>query len=378
MLKLKTTAKELLSKDNLTDLQIKHQSLPISKHSLILDAVNFTKELRMSLQPDSHASRLVLQESKPEQTTHATCGLKQSNVLGEYDHDTHSWKTCQGSLLLDISEPSLQTFTKHGTMQNGALSELTMLVHHTEERDCGYWLTPSTVQISGGEDRVQKRTEYRKSVGRKYAPGSLAEQTMWPTPRAGNPGSRPNMKGRKILAEEVKKYPTPATRDYKGSRTTEGCLNIGRNPETNSLGDAIGEGNVKGQLNPDWVEWLMGWLIGWSSLEPMEGVLWLDWSIDPADDNYEGNYPTASACQRGAHVGREMNGLQTKSMTTGTSFGMTQETFAKPNPGTQGRIPRIATGIKDRVNRLKAIGNGQVSIVAATAYKLLSGDINKS
>jgi len=76
MLKLKTTAKELLSKDNLTDLQIKHQSLPISKHSLIRDAVNFTKELRMSLQPGFLASHFLSPENKPEQMTHATCGLQ--------------------------------------------------------------------------------------------------------------------------------------------------------------------------------------------------------------------------------------------------------------------------------------------------------------
>lgn len=25
-----------------------------------------------------------------------------------------------------------------------------------------------------------------------------------------------------------------------------------------------------GTLNPDWVEWLMGWPIGWTDLEPLE------------------------------------------------------------------------------------------------------------
>ena len=39
-----------------------------------------------------------------------------------------------------------------------------------------------------------------------------------------------------------------------------------------------------------------------------------------------------------------------------------------------GPIPRVATGIKDRVNRLKAIGNGQVPQCMATAWNILTGD----
>jgi len=34
--------------------------------------------------------------------------------------------------------------------------------------------------------------------------------------------------------------------------------------------------------------------------------------------------------------------------------------------------PRVAHGVKDRVNRLKAIGNGQVSLCAAMAFNILS------
>lgn len=37
-----------------------------------------------------------------------------------------------------------------------------------------------------------------------------------------------------------------------------------------NLGNAMTmEGEVGGQLNPDWVEWLMGWCVHWSSLEPL-------------------------------------------------------------------------------------------------------------
>lgn len=36
------------------------------------------------------------------------------------------------------------------------------------------------------------------------------------------------------------------------------------------------DGNT-GKLNPNWTEWLMGWPIGWTGLEPLEMGRWLQW-----------------------------------------------------------------------------------------------------
>jgi|TARA_R110000850_G_scaffold270129_1_gene403048 DNA (cytosine-5)-methyltransferase 1 len=59
------------------------------------------------------------------------------------------------------------------------------------------------------------------------------EWTMWPTPRALDPGSLPNKKGGKVLREEAKKS----------------------QPEAG------------GTLNPTWVEWLMGYPTGHTDLK---------------------------------------------------------------------------------------------------------------
>lgn len=40
----------------------------------------------------------------------------------------------------------------------------------------------------------------------------------------------------------------------------------------------------------------------------------------------------------------------------------------------ESQLGRVADGVANRVDRLKAIGNGQVPLVAATAFKLLKGD----
>jgi DNA (cytosine-5)-methyltransferase 1 len=51
-------------------------------------------------------------------------------------------------------------------------------------------------------------------------------------------------------------FPTPLSRDWKGE--------TGKNWGTNTLPDKVG-----GHLNPNWVEWLMGWPIGWTDLKPL-------------------------------------------------------------------------------------------------------------
>lgn len=47
------------------------------------------------------------------------------------------------------------------------------------------------------------------------------------------------------------------------------------------------------------------------------------------------------------------------------------------DPADVGEIPRVATGVKDRVNRIKALGNGQVPMCVATAWNLLTQEDTK-
>ena len=83
------------------------------------------------------------------------------------------------------------------------------------------------MDIERTPEGMKKRKAYRESIGRKYVEGCLTEQVMnWPTPRAANPGSRPNGKGGKILAEEAKKnWATPnvcGNHNRKGASKTSG------------------------------------------------------------------------------------------------------------------------------------------------------------
>ena len=154
--------------------------------------------------------------------------------------------------------------------------------------------------------------------------------------------------------------------------------------------NAKDENQPKGQLNPDWVCWLMGIPIGFTSLEPIDELVWLDWSVDPAD--VESSEMWTTPCQ-------DDTGMRKKKYAQGGSalsfqVGKAERKWPTPregNPGSrpnkkggkilaeeakkipsQGIIPRVAVGIKDRVNRLKGIGNAQVPQVAATAWEILN------
>ena len=95
---------------------------------------------------------------------------------------------------------------------------------------------------------------------------------MWPTPRANEykdtlqsvPPSRLKDPGKCNLTQAVAvtlMFATPCTRDYRTGQQKR--FNDPR--RTKNLNDQIG-----GQLNPTWVEWLMGFPIGWTDLNASE------------------------------------------------------------------------------------------------------------
>lgn len=97
--------------------------------------------------------------------------------------------------------------------------------------------------------------------GQLYRPQALEHLTSvkdgfsWPTPTVcGNYQNNGNMVG---LATAVKKFPTPAARDWRD--TGKSPSELKRNSTT--LATIAG-----GQLNPQWVEWLMGYRTEFTAL----------------------------------------------------------------------------------------------------------------
>ena len=174
------TAKKSCVKESPTVFWTPLQSSETSESSSQKVTPLHIREWLMSCQPVSPVNPSVSQGSGQEQTTRAICGPQPSRPYALYDPASHSWKTCQGFLALDISEPSYETFTKAGTMHDGACSALTIAAPRTEGNDSGYWPTPHGFS-QDGKDHGPSGNELGNAVNR----------SMWPTPTAHDDNKSP-------------------------------------------------------------------------------------------------------------------------------------------------------------------------------------------
>lgn len=176
-----------------------------------------------------------------------------------------------------------------------------MLGRRTSETDSGLWVpTPCATDakpITGGNLYVTETGTVRhmRPDGKSSNRGLAASAAMWPTPTAtlGTKGGRVtprksreggtlieavsarrqwptptvcgnhNRKGASPtsgdgLATAVLKCATPTARDWRSGKASQATHDKNSRPLSEQIG---------GSLNPTWVEWLMGWPIGWTDLK---------------------------------------------------------------------------------------------------------------
>lgn len=243
----------------------------------------------------------------------ADCGLSSLESLAKFDHNTYSWKIPQCLLFGDLIEFSV-IWPRWGTMRNGECWELPRWERHINGNEFGLWATPNAfMQVEITRERALELDWVWKG-------------TAW--------YAKDGVKKNSSLTHQVKIWATPISRDYRSGMSKETLLR--RQKESNrgvNLSEQMQrvDGN-NGKLNPTWVELLMGWPKNWTSLNSInrnEFKLWLN---------------KFSNCKIEAwRNGQWENG-----------------------------IPRTIT-IKmiTRTNRLKTIGNGQVPLCAAKAWRQL-------
>jgi hypothetical protein len=171
-------------------------------------------------------------------------GQKWRGWFAKYDRDLSSWKTAQCSLLGGLDQFS-ETWPNWGLMRGGACWEQTMLVLPIEESASGFWATPTTMD----------------SLPPKSAEALHREATV------ARPGrSRPANLRDQVSSHHI--WPTPVASMSKGSSQATLVRKSGRSRKSDRLDHAV-MASDGGHLNPDWVEWLMGWPIGWTDLRPL-------------------------------------------------------------------------------------------------------------
>ena len=163
--------------------------------------------------------------------------LNSSELCVKWNPDSSSWRTCQPSSP-EESTLFLGRWPTSGSMRNGVCYQRPTAELITSENESG----------------------------------SCAGSKMWLTPRAADTGKGENpetFSDRRPMLRET--WPTPNARDrkvgYAGGRMRNGKYSW------DSLDVAVqytdNQSKTLGHLNPDWVEWLMNFPIGWTSIEPL-------------------------------------------------------------------------------------------------------------
>lgn len=162
--------------------------------------------------------------------------LHSGNILPELlascDQSSSVLKTFQPSIEGDLI-PFCATLPRSGMMRNGIVYRLPPLVRFTAATGYLSWPTPTVAD--GFTDNLES-TQIKQ-------------------------GSRHSL----TLGKAVKMWPTPIAGDWKGQKRSDGSAQM--------LSGKIENSTAGGRLNPEWVEWLMGFPLGWTELSALETPL---------------------------------------------------------------------------------------------------------
>ena len=184
-------------------------------------------------------------------------GQHSQTSFATYDPPTSSWRTSRVSLDGEWETYSA-TWPPSGMTRNGTAYQRPSSVPPIYATESGSWPTPKNQDAKHGA-----ATEYELAHADKWAPYHLhvaiaaRARGLWPTPRtadgmihgsieaARKRATTPGRRWRANLEEAVALMPTPTANRWDGLQSH-------------------GVNVVTGQLNPRWVEWLMGYPDGWT------------------------------------------------------------------------------------------------------------------
>lgn len=229
---------------------------------------------------DSHVSHSVWLVSKKAKGTTVTSGLRCSELSESCARIASSVRTYLESSRLPPGRWS-RIWSALAITSSCLIMKLRLSELGTEEVGYSLWATPNTMDsmdcrsyeamkrqaTTGGRKGRNRPSNLREQVNplmcQAYEDAS-AEAKLWLTPTARDykganslehltqPKTPGNIHHVGQLANAVKLYTTPCAADSQGS--------TGGNNRRSLRTD------VAGQLNPTWVEWLMGFPIGWTDL----------------------------------------------------------------------------------------------------------------
>jgi hypothetical protein len=216
---------------------------------------------------DSPASLTLSPVAEVPPQTSGISGQNSAELFASLSPDGWLRRTSQGysvPRLDDTLAPFSGTWPRSGMTVRGTAYRLQPLAPLTDEIGSGSWPNPT-----------DKGNYNKKGLSAKSGDGLAMAVKHWPTPDAHMgtggrvsksfpTGKRPSGSKQSITLNDAVRWATPTARDYRSPGTPE---RLSRAQRESSRGQPLTE-QAGGQLNPTWVEWLMGFPLGWTALEP--------------------------------------------------------------------------------------------------------------
>ena len=205
------------------------------------------------------------------------CGEKWRESSVRYDLGSSSWKIHLSLFPEDLPWSSV-TLPKWGMTRSGALFQ-----HPTAER-------PISGNVAGLWPTITVHGNHNQPGSSKNAGWGLSSAVkQWPTPTAtlatkgGRVTPRKSREGGTLIeAVSARSWPTPCASASASASASKGSspASLIRKSGKSRVNDRIDHAVMAsdgGQLNPEWVEWLMGWPIGWTELKPLAMDKFREW-----------------------------------------------------------------------------------------------------
>ena len=257
------TLSQFYFQDNQRGGCIERQSGMTCKRSL----ENCCRQLILFLEASPARTSALLEMVSVWKESEAVYSTKLSDSQKKLERRLCSSKTSQRLELADFVRSS-EHLPKSGMTVGGRVYQPQALELHIKENVGSYLPTPTAQSYGSNQGGSAGRSgKVRHSLE------SMAKKNLWPTPRANDAEKRGQFdiqNPRNGLPAAVKRWPTP-----KASEATRGDSDSERHRNTPSLTSTVNivEGSRGGQLNPTWVEWLMGYPLGHTELNAL-GIAW--------------------------------------------------------------------------------------------------------
>ncbi len=219
----------------------------------------------------------LMPEIEKEQMMKGGFGNQSLKLLAHVDLTSYSLRTFQTSLMtLGHTTKYALPYPKSGSIWNGRLYERQMLAQTIKETG----FLSSDIEKKPLNSLIQNFPTPTASDGirssKTYGAGNLTllGAVMMPTPTANDatnwtmPPSQLKRKDNLTKAitklENMERFPTPIATDQEKMSTGSLHRKLCLTPKEGMLRP------IGGKMNPEFVEWLMGWPLGHTELEPVE------------------------------------------------------------------------------------------------------------